>query len=629
MTIHYAEVTNSEVFEPEIETLMASGLAPGSRAWLRFLVDLTIESKGNHEPFDERKLAERFYGDPAKYNTASKAIGKLRKAVDRYYAQHRRAFRLRINVRHCSVGYEGQLPEIKEPTIRKRLEEDHGISVDEFRQFLILLCDLEDTTLTDRLDIAQGLCYTSRIDPPPDDAFDRLFSHYKAHRDKFVLSEMYRIVDAFKIHPIMLDPLLTKAARGAQFLQIHFPATSPLKKENPSPKKAGKHALAAATFELANAPRERSYGKRTRYHIPDLKLKDTDPAFIYLVLRPPAGEVSSHARSDEHHHPGEEWLFVLKGKVEVRLADSGANIVLEKFCYAHFYAEQTHAAHYLEGEGESREAHVLIIRLYQRLPNPTSREAMRQRLWEDLRSDGEIDTHDAPLVAAWIAETAATRSIKSGRTLPPKEISNRLGFARFLMNYRTTQKSSSRYSDDWLSRVARGLAKVTLTEIPDIRRAFGVPHLFLWEFLFPGVPREVVVREFAKPLEGYSNWINLERLADDETLKYLPVGQVKYLVPSRSLACSDLSVVWIELEPEKSTPAHQHQGSELLIPMEGSVTLLVDGKPICSVAAGQSMAHYFTDKQHCMSNNSDKARAKVLVLRFLAVVVKPSNRHET
>jgi hypothetical protein len=95
------------------------------------------------------------------------------------------------------------------------------------------------------------------------------------------------------------------------------------------------------------------------------------------------------------------------------------------------------------------------------------------------------------------------------------------------------------------------------------------------------------------------------------------------------LACSDLSVVWIELEPNRSSPAHQHQGSELLIPMEGSVNLLVAGKLVCNVVADRSMAHYFTQGKHCISNNSDKTRAKVLIVRFMADAAKAGSAEPT
>src|SRR5262249_7309462 len=179
------------------------------------------------------------------------------------------------------------------------------------------------------------------------DAFRAFFLHLRQNFDPQQLrfSEMRNLTRNLGIHPLLLDPLLSKSV-SQQCLSIHLP-TGP-------PDGVGAHTEACAVGEFRQAGEKggESYGSG-RYAIPTGRLASTDAAFVYVILDP-------KAHSDDHHHPGDELLFVLKGSATVYLRGSGSEIELQEGSYVHFYSEQTHAAY----NYSDTEAHLFIVRFY-------------------------------------------------------------------------------------------------------------------------------------------------------------------------------------------------------------------------------------------------------------------------
>jgi hypothetical protein len=60
---------------------------------------------------------------------------------------------------------------------------------------------------------------------------------------------------------------------------------------------------------------------------------------------------------------------------------------------------------------------------------------------------------------------------------------------------------------------------------------------------------------------------------------------MQYRVPSRNLACSDISFVDIEIDPGTSAPANSHAGTELRIPLADVLSLELNGRFTARVEA--------------------------------------------
>jgi len=97
-------------------------------------------------------------------------------------------------------------------------------------------------------------------------------------------------------------------------------------------------------------------------------------------------------------------------------------------------------------------------------------------------------------------------------------------------------------------------------------------------------------------------------------------GQYLYRVPIRNLACSDITIAEVFLEPGDGTPPHAHPGSEMLIPREGSGTVFYaeDGneREVCRFSKTDEIyPHYSSETPHIV-RNTGSTNATCLVIRF-------------
>jgi quercetin dioxygenase-like cupin family protein len=620
--------------------LESTSLSEGSKRLLEYLADLTM--RGDSDQLTGGQIANALYmvgrddseaSQRKAQDAAIHAAKRLRHDLESYKANEASTSESLFVVPKRGWGVEhdtGHEPPTPLRSLAARREEDHDISVLEFKRFLEQLCDLEGDS---QLEMNAGArAWWEGTDPyrtfplPPENEFDAVMDELgKRENDRATrlrFSEMTGLAQQMGVHPIMLDPLLsTEVPENCICLQ--YPGRAP---EAPD-----RTELRQGKFAAANKPKESSYGKGADYYIPDIRLSNTDASFVYLVLRP-KGEDGKPGHSDDHHHGGDELLLVLRGCIEVRLADSGGRVQLNEGSFIHFYAEQTHSAHFVSGEGG--EAHAFIIRFYQRdLVHPDSRQALRKRLRDGLgRRDPKLDLDDE-LFRGWILESSATRSIRSGRKLENiTEVANKFGTARLLRSIRLAPSAEHRLLDqintldpmlrgsnyvsiaDWLSDLAIGKAKVPKALIPSIHSAYDMFRLLLWDFLFPGVIRVVVIHR-DRPDPADRDWVPLRKVAPNASVS----EGVRYEIPIRTLACSDLTISWVRIERNKLTPNNSHPGCELLIPMKGEIAVVFGNEDICRVRAGQNIAHYSSDKPHRARNPASEP-AEMLVIRFLGEI---------
>jgi hypothetical protein len=167
--------------------------------------------------------------------------------------------------------------------------------------------------------------------------------------------------------------------------------------------------------------------------------------------------------------------------------------------------------------------------------------------------------------------------------------------------------------------------------IPAIVKLYQVFDLLACEFLFPSVARQVVAHRQGGSPRG-DDWVDMSVVVSglkelresgpglNRGAGLLLRGQkgVRYEIPKRSLACSDVAISWLKLDPGFHTTDNSHPGYELLLPIEGSVSVeymeLKDPR-VCTVAAQEHVAHYNSRVRHRIHNTGD-GPATMFLVRF-------------
>jgi quercetin dioxygenase-like cupin family protein len=420
----------------------------------------------------------------------------------------------------------------------------------------------------------------------------------------------------------MLDPLLSDKT-DQSCLTLTFPAATT------STTAAASGGCVEGVFIKTGVPREKFYGSNATYSIPSKRLADIDASFVYLTLDP-------FGHSDNHHHPGDELLIVLNGSVTIVFADSGTHVRLEKGAYAHFYAEQNHSA----WNTSEDVAEVFIIRFYQ-LRVPATRQEMRQDLWRTVAQRSHPITSGTfdRLTWGWIIEAAAGRHTPLEANIP-REISNPFGLARLLGSATPPSKTQGnrllsrikgatgqefRSLSHWLWQLETAQVKVPTTLLPAIAKTYNIFDLLLLEFVFPAITSHVVVHRSGIPSDttNHHEQVTLSAClpsgwaAMGDVSGYISAVGVTYEIPRRTLACSDIAITWLTLEPGHVTTFNQHTGSELILLFEGCVSIEYGnhGDSICCLSALQHCAHYKSNIKHRVCNYGDTP-AQMLVVRF-------------
>ena len=95
---------------------------------------------------------------------------------------------------------------------------------------------------------------------------------------------------------------------------------------------------------------------------------------------------------------------------------------------------------------------------------------------------------------------------------------------------------------------------------------------------------------------------------------------VRYDIPRRTLACSDVAIARLQLAPGMFCPWNKHPGTELLIALTGRATVEIKRgrsyEVLGRIAAGDNIAHYASDQTHRIVNEDQDQTAELLVIRF-------------
>ncbi len=172
-------------------------------------------------------------------------------------------------------------------------------------------------------------------------------------------------------------------------------------------------------------------------------------------------------------------------------------------------------------------------------------------------------------------------------------------------------------------------AKHDLKLLGGLAEKLNLPPVLLDGYLAPAALRVAVVRggkRFdCRKDDPSSRPLGFEYVAhrrDDDPSK---AKKAKYWIPSRALASSDLSLTLLDLEvaPGGATPQsawNQHPGFEVLIPLEGAVTVAFEGRGDLAVTPENCgidrLLIYRSSWPHRVSLSEGYSAARVLVIRF-------------
>lgn len=564
---------------------------------LALLTCLFQQSLHDCEP-DERKIAKSVFGitDLGKKTNVRVALNDLRKNLVAHYEAEGRdsVYELRIPKGRTCVQYcprtRVQIPlgivsrflramcrELdwsdakKDQCIRDWLQTGNSIAVLPYLQ--ASLRDIESITLNSFLDALQRRETL--------DALQRREPSCISFRDLSTLT------DVFQIHRLLVDPLRSQeAAPDVTWLRLGMDDD----------------------FFRVGEQGEKTYGHQTKYCIPGSRLSLTDAAFVRLDLAKRGGH------SDYHDHVGDEFVIVLQGAVEIQFENNGMRTALKKGDFMHFYAEQRHCAVSLAAKSR-----LFIIRFYQ-----MDEHFIRQRMRREVEIRHESHGHAAVLsrlTLGWVYQAIESETVEV-----PDRVYDKVGLARFLSALREAgflgpsrelldvlpshgvKPEDLIKKRDWLSALEESRDQALIDQLPDIAKVYGVETFLLYNFLFPGVPNAVVIRDGKD-----SDWRPvLAKQGED--------GDRMHYVPRRNLAFSDIAVTKLILQPHSVGKWNRHPGCELLLPLRGKATLHFGSEdshePVCTVAENDlSIVHYFSSLKHCIANESAEP-CEVLVIRF-------------
>jgi quercetin dioxygenase-like cupin family protein len=523
---------------------------------------------------------------------------RLRIALNEYYRTEGKDDRIRFNMPekdyYITAVQQRVFPQPKIGTPQ------HEVSPTKFKNFLVAMCEPEGITPTERNRLVQGWKDGNRfanMTLKPRNEFDDFFRQISNNKPRLSLAEMRGLTTYMGIHPLMLDPLLSEPYTGDGL------------------------ELSLSDFILPEVPPDESHGLNAHYAVPPKRFSDTDASFIFLKL-------DGDGRSDVHHHPGDELMFVVEGEIEVRLHDSGLRVGLKQGEVSHFHAEQTHSA---VNVSKDKPAYIFIIRFYQMLATPSPRmPRTRQQMRENLRRVlGGMKGELTASAKGWVLQALANRSVDDLKEQTHTVIRDRLGLARMIRILPNPQRRAEseflnrigialnkkyRKLDDLLNDLEIGELMVSDEVLRDLSGLYrDVYDLLFLRFLFPGVPGAMVFRP-----DDREDGIDVAQLKL-KNLVAIPEG-VAYTLPRRSLSCSDIAISLLALKPEKGTRWNQHPGYELLLPLEGEAEIQLGHdrkRPPYRISADEGrLAHYHSEKLHRVSNPASDMAARILVIRF-------------
>jgi hypothetical protein len=301
--------------------------------------------------------------------------------------------------------------------------------------------------------------------------------------------------------------------------------------------------------------------------------------------------------SDIHEHPGDEFVLVRSGEVEVRFEDTGLRTTLRSGEFMHYYAEQRHSA-FNVGD---RPAELFVVRFYQ-VATTGTRQAIWTSLQQALRANDPRDAFVPAEALSWFLQmipTYATRLVGA--------IQDVLGLDRFLERWLEVLGKEDLSTASIVPPIANQL------RIVDLSKRYGIPEYVLYSFAQPAVGNVIAVRA--------EDFVRVPQ-------EVLPDG-VEYQLPRRNLACSDISIALVTIAPTPSStldkPKHhgtteaRHPGFEAILVRRGRVDVYFGAEvaPACTLTADTTqLCHFDSSVAHRIENPSATEEAELLVIRF-------------
>jgi quercetin dioxygenase-like cupin family protein len=387
----------------------------------------------------------------------------------------------------------------------------------------------------------------------------------------------------------------------------------------------------------------RPFGHGSRYLIPQHALQGKDPVFLILCLAP--GDLS-----ELHKHPGDEFILVRKGTVDLCLYDTNQCETLTQDDYVHFYSEKPHRL----VNNSKKMAEVLVLRFYQfhrGIRQRVSNAVMRFLAQMERRADlpESVFRSFRRDVAPWLRQVATESSVDPIRVGPddyyqPSARNNRVQnfvdlsrVIRGLNDSRRRPYNQTRLVEEFNDRVRRWNEDHRDDSVPERKRhqiwnflhgfpvpdatshdlmvfadIFGIPAILLAGYLYPAGRDIVVIRGNEN---RYGHKVDDVEEFPDDVFHCSP--SVKYSLPRHTLAQSDVAIAFVEFPPKSATVWNRHPGTELILPLRGSVT--VNFKNLlnsCAASDGDEYCHFLSEHEHQVVNESSRRAAEILVVRF-------------
>jgi len=331
-------------------------------------------------------------------------------------------------------------------------------------------------------------------------------------------------------------------------------------------------------------------GNDIQYYIPPTILQGTDSTHIIFHKLNPNGH------SIGHRHPGQEFLYVVNGTIEVILHESGMCTELNAGDFIYIDANQLHSS---KNRSDKEPAEVFVIRLTQ----------LYRESKQNMNNEIAVDTKS-----------------KFQNLYEPNEVLDRYSLGRFLKVFCCeglfTEASDKRVTIDTLvkraktlpkntkhnynrskfSRIHQGKADITEHDLLDLAHIYEVDPLLLYNFVFPAFQHAIAVRP---------NSENSLKLVPSEILT---CKNVSYEVPCCRLANSNSSIAIVTIGAKTETTPNYHPGWELLKVLEGEIVVELNSAQQNILKKGW-YAHFYSHITHKIQNIGDSP-AKIIVIRF-------------
>ena len=342
------------------------------------------------------------------------------------------------------------------------------------------------------------------------------------------------------------------------------------------------------------------------YSFPTSRLSGCEAICVHVRLR-------AEGRSEIHNHMGDEFIFVMSGKVRVVLDELGYDTrALVAGEYVHFYGEHRHQVFNLG----LRSAELFIIRLhpysggYRNYVANRIKELKKQLHEPDLDLAQKLDQVHKILegdVLPWVSDLETS--------LYQSELQNPQGLTGLIREYIEHGRASLSQlikkgknipnlpSPAVIRKIVNGdvVSSIGRPELKALAKLFKAPPFIFYHYLYPRRHNFVSITK-----QDY-DLISPAEFDGEDALFYAPI---------RSLAGSDISVGRVVLEPGVETEKNQHPGSEFVLPLLGETEINVLPNPSLTVSTEKrNFAHFDSGHSHQLINRSPE-KSEVLVIRF-------------